>query len=247
MGENSNSTKTPQTTSPKSNRSALTPHTWSPVSSPPPTQSSKADYTHTPTHTVTASASTTNNYQRDGAMAFLNQGSRPNYISSIAPISFKERQVNLDKTHAHFASNAVTFLSEIREEDFKAPRALWEKVFDAKAKERFISNISGHMANCKEDEIIKRQIGIFREVSEDLASRLEKATGIKGYPGIADFKFNGTHNGMARKEENRVANGMGAKGVQLSRGEANGAPVKGTHASKVVSTGGLKGSINGVH
>jgi len=52
---------------------------------------------------------------------------------------------------------------------------------------------------------------------------------------------------MARKEENRVANGMGAKGVQLSRGEANGAPVKGTHASKVVSTGGLKGSINGVH
>merc|ERR1712093_352281 len=46
-------------------------------------------------------------------------GSRPNYISSIAPISFKERQVNLDKTHAHFASNAVTFLSEIREEDFK--------------------------------------------------------------------------------------------------------------------------------
>jgi len=187
------------------------------------------------------------NFQRDGAMAFLNQGSRPNYISSIAPISFKERQVNLDKTHAHFASNAVTFLSEIREEDFKAPRALWEKVFDAKAKERFISNISGHMANCKEDEIIKRQIGIFREVSEDLASRLEKATGIKGYPGIADLKFNGTHNGMARKEENRVANGMGAKGVQLSRGEANGAPVKGTHASKVVSTGGLKGSINGVH
>merc|ERR1712144_195343 len=166
------------------------------------------------------------NFQRDGAMAFLNQGSRPNYISSIAPISFKERQVNLDKTHAHFASNAVTFLSEIREEDFKAPRALWEKVFDAKAKERFISNISGHMANCKEDEIIKRQIGIFREVSEDLASRLEKATGIKGYPGIADLKFNGTQNGM------------GAKGVQLSRGEANGAPVKGTHASKVVSTGG---------
>ena len=29
------------------------------------------------------------------------------------------------------------------------------------------------------EEIIKRQIGIFREVPEDLASRLEKATGIK--------------------------------------------------------------------
>ncbi|KAH6716584.1 catalase-like domain-containing protein [Leptodontidium sp. MPI-SDFR-AT-0119] len=169
------------------------------------------------------------NFQRDGAMAFLNQGSRPNYLSSIQPISFKDRQVNLDKTHAHFASNAVTFLSEIRPEDFNAPRNLWEKVFDAKAKERFIGNVSGHMANCKEEEIIKRQIGIFREVSEDLASRLEKATGVKGYPGIKGMKFNGTHNGMARNEGDRVANGMGAKGVRLSRGEANGAPVSGAH------------------
>ncbi|KAG4436571.1 hypothetical protein IFR05_007966 [Cadophora sp. M221] len=183
------------------------------------------------------------NFQRDGAMAFFNQGSRPNYLSSIQPISFKDRQVNLDKTHAHFTSNAVTFLSEIRPEDFNAPRNLWEKVFDAKAKERFISNVSGHMANCKEEEIIKRQIGIFREVSEDLASRLEKATGVKGYPGIRDMKFNGTHNGMAGKEEDRVANGMAAKGVELSRGEANGAPVSGTHKSQA---NGLNGT-NGVH
>jgi catalase len=33
-------------------------------------------------------------------------------------------------------------LSEIRPEDFNAPRKLWEKVFDDGAKERFISNIS---------------------------------------------------------------------------------------------------------
>ncbi|KAL5318326.1 hypothetical protein ACEPPN_013385 [Leptodophora sp. 'Broadleaf-Isolate-01'] len=183
------------------------------------------------------------NFQRDGAMAFLNQGSRPNYLSSIQPISFKDRQVNLDKTHAHFASNAVTFLSEIRPEDFNAPRNLWEKVFDAKAKERFIGNVSGHMANCKEEEIIKRQIGIFREVSEDLASRLEKATCVKGYPGIKGMKFNGTHNGMARNEGDRVANGMGAKGVRLSRGEANGAPVSGAH--KGLANG--QNGTNGVH
>ncbi|KAL2070012.1 hypothetical protein VTL71DRAFT_14692 [Oculimacula yallundae] len=189
------------------------------------------------------------NFQRDGQMAFLNQGSRPNYLSSIQPIGFKDRKVNLDHTHAHFASNAVSFLSEIRAEDFNAPRNLWEKVFDAKAKERFISNISGHMANCTEDEIIKRQISIFREVSEDLASRLEKATGIKGYDGIKDLKFNGTHNGLASKEANRVANGMGDKGVQLSRVEANGAPVKGTHSSKIVANGQANGSngTNGIH
>lgn len=148
------------------------------------------------------------NFQRNGAMAFFNQGSRPNYLSSIEPISFKERKLNLDQTHGHFTGKAVTFLSEIRPEDFNAPRALWEKVWDEKARERFIKNISGHMANCEEKEIIRREIGIFREVSDDLATRLEKAVGFEGYPGVANLRFNGTHNGMAAKPEFQVANGM---------------------------------------
>ncbi|KAF7888678.1 uncharacterized protein EAF02_003219 [Botrytis sinoallii] len=175
------------------------------------------------------------NFQRDGGMAFYNQGSRPNYISSIEPIRFKERTVDTDKLHGHFTGNAVTFLSEIREEDFKAPRALWEKIFDDGAKDRFISNISGHMANCRKEEAIKRQIAIFREVSEDLASRLEKATGIKGYPGIADMNFSGTHNGMAKDPKNRTANMM--KGASLSHNESNGAPMKGSHATTVNGNG----------
>ena len=137
------------------------------------------------------------NFQRDGNMAFYNQGSRPNYLSSIEPISFRERAVDLDKAHGHFIGDAVTFLSEIRPEDFNAPRALWEKVFDDKAKARFVSNVSGHMSTCRYPEILKRQIAIFREVSDDLATRLEKATGIKGYDGIANLRFNGTHNGKA--------------------------------------------------
>lgn len=124
------------------------------------------------------------NFQRDGNMAFYNQGARPNYLSSIEPISFRERTVNLDKVHGVFVSEAVTFLSEIHPEDFNAPRALWENVFDEKAKARFIQTVSGHMSTCRKEEIIKRQIAIFREVSEDLASRLEKATGVKGYDGI---------------------------------------------------------------
>ena len=168
------------------------------------------------------------NFQRDGNMAFYNQGSRPNYLSSIEPISFRERTVNLDKTHGHFIGNAITFLSEIRPEDFNAPRALWENVWDEGARERFIKNISGHMSTCKEEEIIKREIAILREVSDDLAKRLEKATGIKGYDGIANLRFNGTHNGMAAKEELRCANGMSGK-VNFSGDHANGAPVKGTH------------------
>ncbi|KAA8575484.1 hypothetical protein EYC84_004637 [Monilinia fructicola] len=61
------------------------------------------------------------NFQRDGSMAFYNQGSRPNYISSIEPIHFRERTVPTDKVHGHFTGTAVTFLSEIRPEDFRAP------------------------------------------------------------------------------------------------------------------------------
>jgi catalase len=176
------------------------------------------------------------NFQRDGSMAFFNHGSRPNYISSIEPIHFRERTVNLDKLHGQFTGNAVTFMSEIRPEDFNAPHALWEKIFDAKAKERFI-NISGHMANCKKEEIIKRQIAIFREVSEDLASRLEKATGVNGYNGIASLSFNGTHNGIAKDKSNRTANHM--RGVSLSYSDNNGAPAKGSHIVNGHATNGI--------
>ncbi|KAI9648771.1 hypothetical protein NHQ30_003411 [Ciborinia camelliae] len=169
------------------------------------------------------------NFQRDGSMAFYNQGARPNYLSSIAPIRFHERRTNAHSPHGCFTDTAVTFLSEIRAEDFHAPRALWEKVFDADAQDRFIANISGHMANCREREPIKRQIAIFREVSEELAARLEKATGVVGYAGIADLNFSGTHNGLARDGSNRPANMM--SGVALSVRESNGAPARGCHVN----------------
>lgn len=75
---------------------------------------------------------------------------------------------------------------------------------------------------------MKRQIAIFREVSEDIAQRLEKATGIKGYDGIKNMKFNGTHNGMATDPSARYANGVSATTGNLFSGN-NGAPTKGTH------------------
>lgn len=187
------------------------------------------------------------NFQRDGSMAFYNQGSRPNYLSSIEPINFRERSIDFDKVHSQFAKEAVTFLSEIRPEDFNAPRALWEKVFDNKAKQRFISNISGHMANCKKEEIIKREIAILREVSEDLASRLEKATGIKGYDGISGMRFNGTHNGMAKSNDAYGANGLKTKG-KADEGEHNGAPLRGEHKKESTKKPGTNGiRLNGAN
>jgi catalase len=176
------------------------------------------------------------NFQRNGAMAFYNQGDRANYLSSIDSIQFHNRSVNLDATHGHFIGNAVSFLSEIQPEDFNAPRVLWEKVFDEGAKKRLVETVVGHWGNIQKnkEEIIKRQIGIFREVSEDFAARLEKESGVKGYPGIAQLRFSGTHNGMAKDSSLRAANGQ--RDLADVRDVANGAPASGTHQS-VLSNG----------
>lgn len=64
------------------------------------------------------------NFQRDGFMSFYNQGGRPNYLSSIDPIKFQDPEYSLNKVHGKFVGEAVAFLSEIRPEDFTAPRKL---------------------------------------------------------------------------------------------------------------------------
>ena len=46
------------------------------------------------------------NFQRDGAMAFFNQGARPNYLSSIDPIHIQDRTLDVDKVHGHFIGQA---------------------------------------------------------------------------------------------------------------------------------------------
>ncbi|GMK54104.1 hypothetical protein CspeluHIS016_0106900 [Cutaneotrichosporon spelunceum] len=136
------------------------------------------------------------NFQRDGAMAFFNQGGRPNYLSTIDPIQYKDRKVNLDAVHAQFVSNAIVFLSTLRPEDFNAPRALYERVYSEEQRERLVQNLSGHMSKCTDKSVLERQIGIFRAVSEDLGSRLEKATGVNGLKTLKGVTFNGSHNGM---------------------------------------------------
>jgi catalase len=139
-------------------------------------------------------------------MAFYNQGARPNYLSSIDPIQFSKRKYNLDQVHGNFIGNAVGFLSEMRPEDFNQPRDLWQRVYDDGAKERFIKNISKHMSTCREKEILKRQITIFKAVDEKLGEALEKNLGIQAYPDITELSFNGSHSALG--EGRKVANGM---------------------------------------
>lgn len=85
--------------------------------------------------------------------------------------------------------------------------ALWQKVMDDSAKRRLVETVAGHMSTCKSIEVIRRQIGIFREVSADLGERLEAATGVKGYPGVSGMSFNGSYNGFPKGD---MANGLPA-------------------------------------
>lgn len=163
------------------------------------------------------SAKQVGNFQRDGQMAFYNQGSRANFISSIKPPQFMERSVPLNKIHNQYVGNAITYLSEIQPVDFVQPRAMWQKVYASQpgAQDRMISNIAGHMSTCKSQDILKKQLAIFYEVDPDIANRLSKALGITDYPkGISGLNFNGIRNGMKKGgvkfndvNENGYANG----------------------------------------
>jgi catalase len=41
-------------------------------------------------------------------------------------------------------------------------------------------------------------------VGKNIATRLEKAVGIRGYDGIANVKFNGKHNDMAKERRSGI-------------------------------------------
>ncbi|BFZ55903.1 hypothetical protein PYCC9005_002944 [Savitreella phatthalungensis] len=164
------------------------------------------------------------NFQRDGQMAFYNQGARPNYVSSINPIAFGERKVELDKVHTEYQGAAIAFLSTIRPEDFEQPRTFWERVIDQESRDRMTDVISGHMKNCKDPEIIRRCIGIFNTVHPDFGAAVAKKTGVTdGYKSIEGLSFMGIRNQI------RAGNGVAAAHKGNGYNVTNGSQHDGAH------------------
>ncbi|KAG0152283.1 hypothetical protein CROQUDRAFT_649651 [Cronartium quercuum f. sp. fusiforme G11] len=121
------------------------------------------------------------NFQRDGLMAFdINQGSRPNYKSTIKPLKYSKRPYTTE--HEVFVGHALADLSEVTELDFEPARALWSKVFDDGAKERFVKNVGGHLGNVSVERIKADQVAIFLAVDEELGKRVAKEIGLKQVP-----------------------------------------------------------------
>jgi catalase len=127
------------------------------------------------------------NFQRDGFMAFNNQGARPNYQSTISPLSYAGRKGAIDGaakdqqrevTHERWIGSAYRDLSEVTELDFEQPRALWTKVFDDTAKAHFVSNVAGHISGAKSAQIKARQLAVFAAVDQGLSDRIANAIGV---------------------------------------------------------------------
>lgn len=117
------------------------------------------------------------NFQRDGAMAFNNQGSRPNYQSSIQPLTYKSRAYSTAK-HEQFIGALVADLSEVTELDFEQPRALYQKVLGEKGRAALIHNLSVHMKGIKSKTILERQLSVWAAVDQTLADGISKTLGV---------------------------------------------------------------------
>lgn len=108
---------------------------------------------------VNAPITPVNNFQRAGAGTFHSQGARPNYTSSIQPLTYK-KPTYTTADHEQFLGAAAYELSEINELDFEQPRQLWERIYDDGAKARFVSNVAGHLSGCKNDVIKARTLSV---------------------------------------------------------------------------------------
>jgi len=173
------------------------------------------------------------NFQRDGGMAFYNQGRRADYLSSIQPIELKERTFATDKVHNDFVGAAVAFLSELQPIDFEQPRDLFAKVMDEDARQRTIGNISGHIKNCKNKNVVRKQLAIFNEVDPRLAEGVAKAIGVSDYPkSLEGMFFNGCRNGPNGYQPNKKVNEHG-----YLNGKGNGHPADHPNSSSDVTNG----------
>ncbi|KAG2068674.1 catalase-domain-containing protein [Suillus decipiens] len=126
------------------------------------------------------------NFQRDGPMAFNNQGARPNYQSSITPLTYLNnkgsikgtpRDYERSKKHETWLGGAFWDLSEITELDFEQPGALYRDVMDEGARTRLVANVAGHLGGAKSAEVKARALSYFASVDQSLSDRIAKAIG----------------------------------------------------------------------
>ncbi|KAK9688037.1 Catalase-related immune-responsive [Popillia japonica] len=115
------------------------------------------------------------NFNRDGKMTFDSQGGAPNYH----PNSFGGPEVD---PRAVALSPRLRYAGDIGyydtgfDDNFTQARALYQRVFDDGARERCVQNIVYDLRNAS-GFIQQRQIGVFSQVDETLARRVQEELG----------------------------------------------------------------------
>ncbi|KAI0340276.1 catalase-domain-containing protein [Trametopsis cervina] len=105
------------------------------------------------------------NFERDGAMNINgNQGSRPNYLSTIEEIKLPA-QAFVDDLHQQWTGGAVRALSQVTAIDFDWPQRFW-KGLSAQDQKNLISNIVGHLGGAKSTSVKQRQVALFALVDK---------------------------------------------------------------------------------
>ncbi|KZO89518.1 catalase-domain-containing protein [Calocera viscosa TUFC12733] len=110
------------------------------------------------------------NFLRDGAMSINNQGSRPDYMSSIQPMNLEVRPYN-DDNHTIWVGGAVKYLSQPSEVDYVQPRIFWNSLSDMD-QDHLITNVVSHLGQVTDMTVKYRQLWHFNHVNTTLGQTL---------------------------------------------------------------------------
>ncbi|KAK0483984.1 catalase [Armillaria novae-zelandiae] len=133
------------------------------------------------------------NFQRDGWGTIFSQGSRPNYQSSIQPLTYQANpgwiygegcaggeacDYERRRNHENFLGAAYRDLSEFTELDLEQPRGLWAYIWNDTQRAATVGNLAAHMANIKNVTIANRQLSIFTAVNKTFGDSVASALGL---------------------------------------------------------------------
>lgn len=115
-------------------------------------------------------------YQFDGPMAYDHTGDRSKY----APNSYDDPFSDLTgpaedgwETDGDMVRDAYTLRPE--DDDFGQARTMVNEVWDDAARERFVSNVAGHLAGGVSEPVLERAFEYWRNVDEQIGKRIEDA------------------------------------------------------------------------
>nr|UJQ69852.1 catalase [Diamesa zernyi] len=109
------------------------------------------------------------NYQRDGSMAFQNQGGAPNYFPNSfgGPLESKEE----NKVPTFQVQGQIDRFDSSDEDNFSQPAMFWNKVLNSEERKRLVENIAGNLFMAK-SFIQQRAIMNFGQVDADFGKML---------------------------------------------------------------------------